>query len=71
LVIVIAAKLVARLHATAAIWVRIQTSLKNIKWPTHTKNQKTKTQKQKTKKYIKTVQQHRECPDFCKISLMG
>ncbi len=28
------AKLVARLLATAALWVRIQTSLKNTKWET-------------------------------------
>jgi hypothetical protein len=28
------AKLVAHLLVTAALWVRIQTSLKNIKWVT-------------------------------------
>jgi hypothetical protein len=28
------AKLVARLLATAALWVRIQTSIKNTKWAT-------------------------------------
>ena len=29
------AKLVARLLATAALWVRIQTSLRNTKWATY------------------------------------
>jgi hypothetical protein len=28
------AKMVARLLATAALWVRMQTSLKNTKWAT-------------------------------------
>jgi hypothetical protein len=51
------AKLVARLLATAALWVRIQTSLKNTKkgdikkpkeWPTHSRPPKN-TQKLKTK----------------------
>jgi hypothetical protein len=31
------AKLVARLLAMAALWVRIQTSLKNTKWATYAK----------------------------------
>jgi hypothetical protein len=31
------AKLVARLLATAALWVRLQTSLKNTKWATYAK----------------------------------
>ncbi len=30
-------RLVARLLATAALWVRIQTSLKNTKWATEAK----------------------------------
>jgi hypothetical protein len=29
--------LVARLLATAALWIRIQTSLKNTKWATYAK----------------------------------
>jgi hypothetical protein len=44
------AKLVPRLLATAALWVRIQTSLKNTKWatkewPTHSSPPKKYTKK--------------------------
>jgi hypothetical protein len=36
------ANLVERLLAKAALWVRIQTSLKNAKWPTHSSPPKNK-----------------------------
>jgi hypothetical protein len=43
------AKLVALLLATAALWVRIQTSLKNTKWATYAKEWPTHSSKPKKK----------------------
>ncbi len=40
-------KLVVRLHATAALWVRIQTSLKKTKWATQAKEWSTQSSLQK------------------------
>jgi hypothetical protein len=48
------AKLVARLLAMAALWVRIQTSLKNTKWATQAKEWPT--QSSPPKKYKKALQ---------------
>ncbi len=54
------AKLVARLPATSAHWVRIQTSLKNYKWATYAKEWSTRSSlpkhiNKKKKKLLKCV----------------
>ncbi len=50
------AKSIARQLATAALWVRIQTSLKNQKWATSAK--KWPTHSSPPKKYIEIIVRH-------------
>ncbi len=50
------AQLVARLLATAALWIRIQTSLKNTKWATNTVH--SSPPKKYTKKYVPELTQY-------------
>jgi hypothetical protein len=52
------AKSVARQLATAELWVRIQTSLKNHKWATYEKEWPT--QSSPPKKYTKTKQKNKQ-----------
>jgi hypothetical protein len=52
-------KLVARLLATAALWVRIQASLKNAKWATYSKRRSGQHTLARQKIYKKTIEEER------------